>query len=51
MIKMEAVCSLCGQKYSGYPALSRKDGETPICSDCGMREALEAIGYDANICH
>lgn len=47
-IQKESVCPICEQKYSGYPALSRKDGKTQICSDCGIREALEAIGYDTN---
>lgn len=39
-------CPACEQKYSGYPALSRKDGKTQICPDCGIREALEAFGVD-----
>ena len=34
------VCPICGRAYSGYPAISRKDNETKICSDCGMLEAL-----------
>lgn len=33
-------CPMCGQIYSGYPALSRRDNKTEICSDCGMTEAL-----------
>ena len=39
-----AVCPLCGRTYSGVPSLSRTDNETPICPDCGTREALESIG-------
>lgn len=39
-----SVCPLCGQSYRGVPALSRKDGKTQICPDCGTREALESIG-------
>ena len=38
------ICPRCGQPYTGHPALSRADGETPICPDCGTREALESIG-------
>jgi hypothetical protein len=34
-------CPTCHQHYTGYPALSRKDNATDICSDCGTREALE----------
>ncbi len=39
-----AVCPKCGQEYTGRPALSRTDNKTPICPDCGTREALENIG-------
>ena len=38
------ICPRCGQPYTDHPALSRADGETPICPDCGTREALESIG-------
>ena len=31
---------------SEYPALSRRDNKTEICSDCGIREALADIGVD-----
>ena len=39
-----SVCPICGRAYHGYPALSRTDNETPICPDCGTRQALESIG-------
>ena len=42
------VCPKCGQPYKGRPALSRYDGKTLICPDCGVREALESIGVDIN---
>lgn len=35
------VCPKCHRRYSGYPAISRVDNETEICSDCGQLEALE----------
>lgn len=38
------VCPRCGHSYCGTPALSRADGKTLICPDCGTREALESIG-------
>ena len=38
------VCPICGKAYTGHPALSRKDDNTPICPDCGTLEALEAAG-------
>ena len=37
-------CPICGNSYTGHPALSRTYGETPICPDCGTRQALESIG-------
>ena len=43
-----AVCPLCGQLYSGHPALSRTDNQTLICPDCGTRQALQSIGVDAD---
>ncbi len=39
-------CPLCGARYGGIPALSRKYPHTDICPDCGTREALESIGVD-----
>lgn len=36
-----AICPKCGREYEGYPALSRVDNKTEICSECGMREALD----------
>ncbi len=41
---MTAVCPKCGKEYNGVPALSREDGSTMICPDCGTREALDSIG-------
>lgn len=37
-------CPKCEKVYTGHPAISRADGETPICPDCGTREALESLG-------
>lgn len=41
-----AVCPRCGKVYTDRPAISRTDGKTPICPDCGTRESLESIGID-----
>ena len=41
------VCPLCGKAYAEPPALSRTDNETPICPDCGTRQALQSIGVSA----
>ena len=37
------ICPKCGQAYTERPATSRVDG-SPICPDCGTREALESLG-------
>ena len=37
----ENKCPRCNGVMEEYPALSRRDNETDICSDCGMLEALE----------
>lgn len=42
-----SVCPLCGRVYHGAPALSRVDNKTPICPDCGTRQALQSIGVDS----
>ena len=39
-------CPFCGRIYTAPSALSRSDGETVICPDCGTREALESIGVE-----
>jgi hypothetical protein len=37
-------CARCGGELPKYPALSRRDNHTRICSDCGLLEALEDAG-------
>jgi len=34
-------CPKCGEPLEGFPALSRRDNKTEICSDCGTLEAME----------
>ena len=41
-------CPKCGCYYHGYPALSRIDNRTHICPDCGVREALNALGLTSH---
>ena len=40
-------CPKCGQEYTDRPAISRLDNVTPICPDCGTREALDSLGVGA----
>ena len=34
-------CPRCKREIKTFPALSRRDNRTDICSDCGTAEALE----------
>lgn len=39
-----AICPKCNKRYTkGRGALSRRDNETEICSDCGYKEAIEDV--------
>lgn len=42
--RISAICPICGTTYHEHPALSRTDGESQICPDCGIRQALDSIG-------
>ncbi len=35
------VCPICKKVYTDYPAISRIDNETLICTECGMKEVQE----------
>lgn len=37
-------CPICGTEYNLPSVLSRQDGKTYICPDCGIREALSFAG-------
>ena len=43
MCNTKQICPKCGKEYIGYPAISREDNKTPICPDCGVREALTSF--------
>ena len=45
-IPVEMACPKCGQIFTERPAVSRVDGTTLICPDCGTREALASLGVD-----
>lgn len=42
-VGVSKICARCGRAIVGYPALSRKDNRTEICSNCGTLEALEEL--------
>lgn len=44
MKMVHKTCPKCGKEYTGRPALSREDNETEICPECGIMEALSAMG-------
>ena len=33
-------CPRCGKETTDYPAISREDNQTEICSQCGTDEAM-----------
>ena len=38
---IERKCPRCGEMYTGFPAMSRVDNKTDICSPCGTQEGLD----------
>jgi len=45
-------CPRCGESYTTFPALSRRDNKTDICSACGTSEAMEditGVKYDGEV--
>ena len=40
-------CTRCNAIFFTSPFISRKDGQTKICSDCELMEGLEATGMKA----
>jgi hypothetical protein len=41
------VCPRCDHPTADYPAVSRKDNQTPVCPRCGTEEAVrQHQGYD-----
>ncbi len=39
--KSKKICPSCKKVYTEYPAISRKDNKTLMCSECGMKEIQE----------
>lgn len=38
-------CTRCERYFIGEPAISRKDNESPVCSKCGMEEAIDDFNH------
>ena len=36
-------CPICGCEIEGFPAISRRDNKSEICSECSIKEALSAF--------
>lgn len=49
MIMEQKRCPICGKEYTDPPALSRGDNESPICPECGTRQALDAVGITKSV--
>ena len=44
---MAVKCPRCNESYTGYPALSRRDNDTDICSKCGNVESImDMMSFD-----
>ena len=39
----ENICPKCGKEYTEFPALSRVDNQTEICSKCAEVEAMAEL--------
>ncbi len=39
------LCPRCKKPFVGWPAISRSDNKTEICSDCGVEEARNALFF------
>ena len=44
-VKRKTKCLMCKKEIQGFPALSRLDNKTKICSKCGMYEAMLTFEY------
>lgn len=50
-LKVYPVCPRCHKEYDGYPAISREDNKTKICTVCGQDEALEEFNKYYGLIH
>ena len=41
-------CPRCNKVSDAPPALCRRDNKTEICSDCGLRQAMEDFATRSN---
>lgn len=48
-VKGIPLCPKCKDILVGYPAISRRDNVTEICSNCGTQEALEDYTNSLNL--
>lgn len=37
-MRKRRICPKCSGPMGGYPAISRKDNQTEICSTCGLKK-------------
>lgn len=42
-VGLTKICASCGRAIIGYPAISRADNKTELCSNCGTLEAVESF--------
>lgn len=41
--KSKKICPICKKVFYDYPAISRKDNKTLVCSECGMNEIMDVF--------
>ena len=42
-MRKRRICPKCSGPMGGYPAISRKDNQTEICSTCGLKKRWRPI--------
>jgi len=47
-VGVSKICARCGRTLTGYPALSRKDNKTEICSNCRTLTCYPALSRKDN---
>ncbi len=43
------LCPRCKVNELGYPAISRSDNKTEVCSDCGTWEAMYQFSHEGRL--
>lgn len=47
--KKNKPCARCQREIEGFPALSRSDNKSDVCSDCGTWEAMYQYSHNGEL--